>query len=74
MDVIAGKLVMGADLSVAPAPSGIRMGFKAETVRGVSNECLDSVATLATATSAPVPLLLPGNRSLCGCSQYKNPM
>jgi hypothetical protein len=71
-DVITGKLASGADLSVA-AP-GVRTKFKSDDsdpVRGVSNACLDSVATLATATSAPGPLMLPGNRSLCRCRQYK---
>ena len=39
------------------------MGF--DPTGGVSNACLDSVATLTTATSSPVLLSLPGNRSLC---------
>ena len=69
--VITGKLAAKSDLSVARP--GIRMGFKSDPVRGVSNGCLDSVATLATATSAPGPLLSSGNRSLRRCSQYNGP-
>lgn len=50
-----------ADLSVAlPA---VRTGFKFDCLRGESNGCSNTVATLVTATSAPGPLLFPDNSS-----------
>lgn len=61
MEDITGELATGADLSVAlPA---VRTGFKFDPLRGDSNGCSDSVATLAAATSAPGPLLSPDNNS-----------
>ena len=41
---------------------------------GVPKACLDNVATLATATSASGPLLLPGNRSLHGRPSLQMPV
>ena len=61
---ITGKL---ARVCLYVAPPDVRMGFKSGPLRGASNPCSDSVATLATATSAPGPLLFPDSNSLCKC-------
>jgi hypothetical protein len=68
---ITGKPATGADLSAAPPVVGT--GFKSDPLRDASNACSDSVATLATATSAPGPLSLPGSNSLSKFPQYNGP-
>src|ERR1700679_4057214 len=68
---ITGKLSTGEKLSKKPLAA--RTEFKSDPLRGTSNACSDSVATLATATSAPDPLLSPDSNSLCKCPQYNGP-
>ena len=69
---ITGKLAAGADLPVTPPAVGTGLKYS----RGASNGWSDSVATLATAASAdsaPSPLLWPDSNSLCRCPQYNSP-
>ncbi len=56
------------------APSRVEMVFKLDPIRDASNACSDNVATLATGTSAPGPLLFPDSKSLHKCAQYKDSM
>ena len=66
LEDITGELATEANVYVVtPA---VRTGFKSDPFRCASNACSDSVATLATATSAPGSFLSPNSNSL-----YKYP-